>query len=62
MRNHAKFKVIKKELPVIICSRCSKVIKEWRYFTEDEKLAFKGEFKLDSQYCDECEEKLGIYK
>lgn len=62
MKAHAKFKVIKKELPVLICSKCSKTIKEWKYFTEDEKLASKGEIKLPAQYCDECEEKLGIYR
>ena len=61
MKGKAKFKFNNGQY-AMLCSRCSKVIKEWKYFTEDEKLAFKGEFKLNAQYCDECEEKLGIYK
>jgi len=44
--------------PVMLCSKCSATIKYWVDFTEDEKLAFKGEIKLKPQYCDECEEEL----
>ncbi|MGV8961956.1 MAG: hypothetical protein ACOH2V_01065 [Candidatus Saccharimonadaceae bacterium] len=40
----------------LICSRCSAIIKEGIYFTEEERKAAKGEIKLPPQYCDACEE------
>lgn len=59
-RGKAKFK-FSGEQTVMLCSHCSRVIKYWSVFSEEEKLAAKGELKLGHQYCDDCEEKL-IYK
>ncbi len=56
MKGKAKFKISGGN-PVLLCSECSTVIKYSRYFTEEEWQAARGEIKLDSQYCDECEEK-----
>lgn len=60
MKKKASFK-IKNGLPVLLCSKCSAVIKHYKYFTEEEKLAFKGNLKLKPQYCDECAEKLNFF-
>lgn len=57
MKHKAKFKLIG-EHHVKICSKCGKTIKEYRFFTEEEKLAALGELKISAEYCDECEEKL----
>ena len=56
MKGKAKFKTIK-GISMLLCSHCSQVIKEGKYFTEEELRAAKGELKLPPQYCDECEEK-----
>lgn len=42
----------------MICSKCSKFIKDENFFTDDEWLAVHGEIKLPAQYCDECLEKM----
>ena len=47
--------------PVILCSKCSTIIKYSKYFTKDEWKASKGEIKLEPQFCDECEEKMKKY-
>lgn len=59
-KRKAKFKVVK-GVPELICSKCSAVIKEGKYFTEEEYKAFEGEIKLEPQFCDECLEKMGKY-
>lgn len=56
----AKFK-FNNGIGALICSKCSTIIKEGPFFTEEEWRAFKGEIKLPAQYCDICEEKI-IYK
>ena len=57
MKKRAVFK-LNGEIPVMLCSKCSIIIKYYTFFTEEEKLAFKGELKLKPQYCDKCEEEL----
>ena len=47
---------------VLLCSKCSVIIKYYKYFTDQEKLACKGEIKLKPQYCDECAEKLQLFE
>jgi hypothetical protein len=47
--------------PVLLCTKCSKIIKYGKYFTEEEIKASKGEIKLNPQYCDDCAEKLGLF-
>src|SRR5574343_860636 len=47
--------------PVILCSKCSKIIKYIKDFTEDEKLAIKGRKYLEPQYCDSCKLEDKIY-
>lgn len=59
-KGKAKFK-INKDVPELICSKCSAVIKEGKYFTEEEQKAFEGEIKLPPQFCDECLEKMEKY-
>lgn len=59
-KGKAKFK-INKDIPELICSKCSAVIKEGKYFTEEEQKAFEGEIKLPPQFCDECLEKMEKY-
>jgi len=46
----------------LLCSKCSKIIKEGRYFTEEERKASKGEIKIPPQYCDECAEELDKFE
>lgn len=60
-KSKAKFKISGEHF-VMLCSKCSEIIKYWKDFNEDEKLAAKGELKLKSQYCDKCEEKMKIYE
>lgn len=55
MKHKARFK-FNGGNPVLLCSRCSIIIKYWKFFTDEEKLASKGEIKIPAQYCDECEE------
>lgn len=55
MKGKAKFK-FNGGNPVLLCSKCSTIIKYWDWFTEDEKKASKGEIKLSPQFCDKCEE------
>ena len=57
MKSKAKFK-FNGGNPVLLCSKCSAVIKYSKYFTEDEWAASKGDKKIPAQYCDECELKL----
>lgn len=57
MKGKAKFKTVK-GVTMLLCSHCSQIIKEGKYFTDEEIKASKGELKLQPQYCDECEEKL----
>ena len=61
MTHRARFK-LNGGNPVMLCSKCSTIIKYWRFFTEEEKLACTGEIKIPAQYCDDCEEKLGKIK
>jgi primosomal protein N' len=61
MKKRAVFK-FNNGYPVLLCSKCSVIIKYHKYFTEDEKLACKGELKLKPQYCDECSEKLNLFE
>ena len=56
-KGKAKFK-INKDVAELICSKCSAVIKEGKYFTDEEHKAFNGEIKLKPQFCDECLEKM----
>jgi len=60
MKSHAKFK-FNSGIGALVCSKCSRIIKEGIYFTDDEWRALRGEIKLPGQLCDICEEKL-IYK
>ena len=60
MKHRAVFK-LNGGNPVLLCSKCSKIIKYSRYFTEEEIKASKGEIKLPPQYCDDCAEKLGFF-
>lgn len=56
MKGKAKFKVIDGQ-PVLLCSKCSTIIKYARFFTDEEFSAAQGKTKMGCQYCDECEEK-----
>lgn len=42
--------------PVILCSKCSVIIKYWNDFTEDEKLSAQGKKYLPKQYCNKCKD------
>ena len=57
MKHRAVFK-LNSGNPVMLCSRCSTIIKYAKFFTEEELQASKGEIKIPPQYCDECEEKI----
>ena len=46
----------------LVCTKCGRIVKEGRHFSEEEWKAFRGELKLDAQYCDKCEEKMKIYE
>ena len=61
MKSKAKFK-LNGGHPVLLCSKCSTIIKYAHHFTEDELKASKGELKLPAQFCDKCEEKMKIYE
>jgi len=61
MKHRAVFK-LNGGNPVILCSKCSVIIKYWKFFTEEEKLASKGEIKIPPQYCDECAEELDKFE
>ena len=61
MKGKAKFKLVGGD-PVMLCSHCSIIIKYFKHFTEDEKLAAKGSLKIAPQFCDECEEKMNKYE
>ena len=43
----------------LLCSKCSKIIKEGKGFTEEEKKACQGKagFYILQQYCEQCKEK-----
>jgi hypothetical protein len=56
MKGKAKFKLVAGD-PVLLCSKCSKIIKYAKYFSEEDWQAYKGEIKLSPQICDECLEK-----
>lgn len=56
MKGKAKFKFNGGQ-GALLCSKCSIIIKEGRFFTEDEWKAARGEIKMGPQFCDECEEK-----
>ena len=56
MKGRAKFK-FNSGNPVLLCSKCNKIIKYSKYFTEEDWKACRGEIKLSSQICDECLEK-----
>ena len=47
---------------MLLCSHCSQIIKEGKYFTDEEIKASKGEKKLPPQYCDKCVEKMENYE
>lgn len=38
----------------LLCSNCSKIIKEGFEFTPEEKQAARGERDLPAQYCEQC--------
>lgn len=57
MKGKAKFK-LNGGNPVLLCSKCSKIIKYSHDFTDSERLAAKGEIKMKAQICAECEEKM----
>lgn len=61
MKSKAKFK-FNNGNGALICTKCGIIIKEGRYFTDDEWKAYKGELKLPAQFCDKCEEKMKIYE
>lgn len=56
MKNKAIFKFNNGNL-ALLCSKCSKIIKEGKDFTEDERLACGGVKYMEPQYCDECKPK-----
>ena len=39
---------------VLLCSNCSKILKNHHVFTENEWKAVRGEIYMDKQYCDKC--------
>ena len=45
-------------LGAILCSECRVIIKTGKDFTETEWKAFRGETKLEEQFCDACKAKL----
>lgn len=45
-------------LGAILCSKCSVIIKTGKDFTENEWKAFRGELKLESQFCNKCKAEL----
>ena len=59
-KSKAKFK-LNGGNPVLLCSKCSVIIKYSHHFTEEENKACKGEIKIPAQFCDKCEEKM-LYK
>lgn len=61
MKGKAKFKTVK-GITMLLCSHCSEMIKEGKYFTEGEWKASRGEKKLPPQYCDKCVEKMENYE
>lgn len=61
MKGKAKFK-FNGGNGALLCSRCSIIIKEGKYFTEEEWQAVRGEKKLPPQYCDKCLEKMESYE
>jgi hypothetical protein len=46
----------------ILCSKCSKIIKEGKDFTEEELDAVQNSTKLSAYYCDGCKTKYRLYK
>jgi len=56
MKGKAKFKVIDSQ-PVLLCSKCSIILKYARFFTDEEFAAAQGKIKIAPQFCDECEAK-----
>ena len=60
MKSKAVFK-FNSGMFALLCSKCRRIIKEGRYFTEEEWKACRGEIKIKAQYCDDCAEKLGKY-
>jgi hypothetical protein len=38
----------------LLCSNCSVIIKVGSQFTEEEKKAFGGQYKLGPQFCNNC--------
>lgn len=38
----------------LLCSKCSVIIKTGKDFTENEWKSFRGELKLESQFCNKC--------
>lgn len=55
-KGKAKFR-FNSGLGALLCSHCSTIIKEGKYFTDEEWKACRGEIKIAPQYCDACEEK-----
>ena len=41
--------------PVILCSKCRKIIKYFSDFTEEERNYINSKKRLKAQYCAECE-------
>lgn len=55
MATKAKFKLVHDKYQ-LVCSKCNKVIKYSKQFTDEDWKAQRGEIKMDPQYCLECEE------
>lgn len=53
MKSKARFK-FNSGNGALVCSQCSKIIKEGYSFTEEEWKASRGEVYLAPQYCDKC--------
>lgn len=53
MKGKIKFKVIAGD-PAIICSKCNKVVKYSKFFTQEEWEAYRNHIKLSPVICNEC--------
>jgi hypothetical protein len=60
MRKRAVFKLVN-NVPVILCSKCSCIIKYGKYFTNEEEKAFREGLKIKPQFCDKCEEEMELF-
>ena len=56
MKNKAIFKFNSGHL-ALLCSKCSKIIKEGKDFTIEEMRACQGKLYLEPKYCEQCKSK-----